>query len=44
MGFLSGASGKEPPASAGNIRDAVSSLGQEALLEEYVATRSSTLA
>ena len=40
MGFPGGASGKEPPANAGDIRDA----GGEDPLEEGVAPHSSILA
>ena len=35
---------KKPPASAGDIRDTVGSLGREAPLEEDMATHSSILA
>ena len=35
VGFPGGTSGKEPPASSGDIRDAVGSLGQEDCLERH---------
>ena len=35
---------KNPPANAGNVRDAVQSLGREDPLEEGIATHSSILA
>ena len=35
---------KNPPANAGNVRDAVQSLGREDPLEEGIATHSSLLA
>ena len=44
LGFPGGASGKEPPANAGDIRDPVQSLGQDDPLGEEMATHSSILA
>ena len=44
MGFPVGASGKEPPANAGDFRDWVWFLGQEDPWEEDTATHSSILA
>ena len=43
-GFLGGASGKEPPAKAGDIKRHVRSLSQEDPLEEGMATYTSILA
>ena len=43
-GFPGGASDKESPASAGDVRDQVQSLGWEDPLEEGMATPSSILA
>ena len=39
--FPGGASGKEPPANAGDVRDVDLTLGQEDPLEEGTATHSS---
>ena len=44
LGFPGGASGKEPPDNAGDIRDVDSMPGQEDPLEEGMATHSSILA
>ena len=44
VGFPGGTSGKEPPASSGDIRDAVGSLGWEDPLEKEMATHSSIIA
>ena len=44
MGFPGGASGKNPAAYAGDIRDTVQSLGPEGPLEDGMATRSNILA
>ena len=41
LGFPGGASGKEPPDNAGDIRDVDSMPGQEDPLEEGMATHSS---
>ena len=41
MGFPGGASGKEPPANAGDVRGTRSIPGLEDLLEESMATHSS---
>ena len=44
MGFPGGASGKNPPANAANVRVAVQSLGQVDLLEKIMAIHYSILA
>ena len=44
MGFPGGASGKNPPTNAANVRVAVQSLGQVDLLEKIMATHYSILA
>ena len=44
MGFPGGASHREPPANAGDLRTQVQSLGREDPLEEEMITHSSFLA
>ena len=44
LGFSGGASHREPPANAGDLRTQVQSLGREDPLEEEMITHSSALA